>query len=397
MGLDIHSTITIAAVLSLMTAASLSYTLQDYPPSQRPSLRLWIASNGLMPVAWCMYGLRGSIPDLWAIVLANALLGLSYSIQLHALRRFVGLASRPLPTYAPVAFVVLAEVAFTYVIPSLRMRTVSVSLVLAIVFIMSVVVLLKSGRPRGRGKLLTAIALLLPAIVLIVRSAYEGLRTQALQSAFAISPMQTLVFGLATFLPIIATLGFVSMCNDRLHRELLLQAMRDPLTGIGNRRALDEAADIAIPVARRHQRPLAVLLADADHFKLVNDRFGHAAGDAALQALVAALQAGLRPGDVLGRLGGEEFAVILPDTDQAQAYSVAERLRIAVEAIHFTIQHEQVPLRVSIGIALLEAGDDLVTLLRRADQAMYFAKRSGRNCVIGPEQMRRATRAPAAG
>ncbi len=388
MGLDVHSAITISAMLSLMMAASLLYTLRDHPPMQRPSLRLWIASMGLQPVAWTLYGMRGTNPDMLSIVLANAMLALSYAYQLQALRLFTGRADRPVLVYASVVLVTIAELVFTFVLPSMRMRTVTVSQLMAILFVLSVFVLLRGPRPYPRSHLLTAASLLLPAVVLSVRSAYEGLRAETLASAFAVTPMQTMVFGMAAFMPIIATLGFVSMCNDRLNQELVRQAMLDPLTGISNRRALDAAADRAIAVARRHARGLAVLLVDADHFKQVNDRHGHGAGDSALQALVAALQAELRPSDLLGRLGGEEFVVILPESDEEPAHGAAERLREAVAAIDFSIQREKVPLRVSIGIALLEDGDDLVTLLRRADHAMYVAKRSGRNCVVGPRQLR---------
>ncbi|HTA65386.1 MAG TPA: GGDEF domain-containing protein, partial [Xanthomonadaceae bacterium] len=364
------------------------FTLHDYPTSQRPGLRLWIASMGLQPVAWVLYGLRGQIPDLYSIVVANAALSLSYALQLHSLRRFVGRADRLALVYAPVPLVAASEILFTFVYPSPRMRLVSVSLLIAVSFFMSVTALLRGGGPRRRSNLLTAISLLFPALVLVVRSVYEGLRHDALTSPFTVTPMQAAVFGMASFLPIVATLGFVSMCNDRLNQELVRQAMLDPLTGISNRRALDESAADAIAVARRHDRDLAVLLVDADHFKQINDRYGHGAGDAALQALVAMLQASLRPGDLLGRLGGEEFAVVLPDSDEAGAFRAAERLRNEVAATQFAIQREPVPLRVSIGIALLEGDDDLVTMLRRADQAMYVAKRSGRNRVVGPRQMR---------
>jgi diguanylate cyclase (GGDEF)-like protein len=387
MGLDIHSAITISAVLSLMMAVSLLYTLHDYPAEQRPSLRLWIASMGLQPMAWILYGLRGAIPDLFAIVIANAVLALTYAFQLQAVRVFVGRPNRPALVYTPVVLVAVIEMVFTYGFPSIRMRTVWASLLIAIPFFLSARALLSGSRPHRRSNVLTAATLLFPAVVLVLRAAYEGLRSGTLASAFAVTPMQALVFGMAGFLPIIATLGFVSMCNDRLHQELLRQAMLDPLTGISNRRALDESSAGAIAIARRHARDLAVLLVDADHFKQINDRHGHGAGDAALRALVAALQATLRPGDLLGRLGGEEFIVILPETDEARAHAAAERLRDAVASVEFSIQHEQLPLRVSIGIALLEPDDDLVTLLRRADQAMYVAKRSGRNCVVGPRQM----------
>lgn len=394
MELDIRSAITISAVLSLMMGLSLFYTLHDYPAAQRPGLRLWIASMAVQPFGWVLYGLRGGIPDAYAIVLANALLALSYACQLQAIRVFVGRPRRILRVCMPVVLLVLVEIAFTFAWPSMRLRTVCASLLLAMPFVLASAALLRGVRPYPRSHLLTAASLLLPAVVLVLRAVYEGLRTGTLASPFTATPMQAMVFGMAAFLPIIATLGFASMCNDRLNKELVRQAMLDPLTGISNRRALDVSAEAAIAVARRHRRALAVLLVDADHFKQVNDRHGHGAGDSALQALVVALQESLRPGDLLGRLGGEEFIVILPENDETRAFQAAERLRLAVEATDFTVQHEKIALRVSVGIAVLAESDDLVTLLRRADHAMYVAKRSGRNCVIGPRQMEHMPRIP---
>src|SRR5450432_783690 len=146
MGLDIHSAITISAVLSLMMAVSLLYTLHDYPAQQRPSLRLWIASMGLQPVAWVLYGMRGAIPDLFAIVIANTVLILTYAFQLQAVRRFVGRSNRPMLVYTPVVLVAAVEIVFTYAYPSIRMRTVWASLLIAIPFFLSAHALLSGSR-----------------------------------------------------------------------------------------------------------------------------------------------------------------------------------------------------------------------------------------------------------
>ena len=387
MGVDVHSAITISALLALLMGISLRYALQDYSPMLWPSMRLWIFGTLLQPIAWVLYGLRGQMTDLVTIVLANALLSLSFARLLQAVRLFVGRPGNAALIYLPVLLVALAEIVFTYVVPGIRMRVVSVSLLLALQFALTVAALL-DGSLRRRSYLLTAAAFALPACVLIVRAVYEGLRVHSLSSAFASTPMQSAVFGIAAFLPVISTLGFVLMCNDRLNRELVRQASLDPLTGISNRRALGEAAERAIAAASRNGHGLAVLLVDADHFKRINDEYGHAAGDSALKMLVEALCSVLRREDLFGRLGGEEFVVVLPEADPASARYAAERLRQAVERTEFVIQRTTVPLYVSIGIALYQSGhDDFATLLRRADQAMYAAKRAGRNCVAGPDDL----------
>lgn len=385
MGIDIHSAVTISAVLSLLMGVSLRYVLHDYPPALWPSMQLWIFGTFLQPIGWVLYGLRGEVSDLIAIVLSNAVLSLGFAKLFQALRVFVGRPASAVLIYAPVALIALAEIVFTFVVPSIRMRVVSVSALIALQLATAAATLLRGPLLRRRSHILTGIGFLLPAGILAFRTLYEGLRADILASAFAPTPMQIAVFGVAAFLPAISTFGFVLMCNDRLNLELVRQAMLDPLTGISNRRALVDAAQRAVAVARRHGHCVAVLLVDADHFKDINDDYGHGAGDAALQMLVVALRSQLRPEDLFGRLGGEEFVVVLPDADEVVALAAAERLRQAVETANFVVGRDWVPLRVSIGIALSESDhDDFAGLLRRADQAMYLAKRAGRNRVVGP-------------
>jgi diguanylate cyclase (GGDEF)-like protein len=115
--------------------------------------------------------------------------------------------------------------------------------------------------------------------------------------------------------------------------------------------------------------------------------YGHEVGDEALQMIAATLQCTLRSEDLLGRLGGEEFVVVLPDADEAAAMVSAERLRHAIEAAEFKAWHRRIPLYVSVGVAVIDDGDDFACLLRRADQAMYAAKRAGRNRVVGPANL----------
>jgi diguanylate cyclase (GGDEF)-like protein len=193
-------------------------------------------------------------------------------------------------------------------------------------------------------------------------------------------------------MPVLASFGFVLMCNDRSQADLERLAATDPLTGVLNRRMLEELVAGQLADARRHLRPLSVLLIDADHFKAINDEFGHEAGDHALRALVGAVRPQLRPNDLIGRLGGEEFVVVLGATQAPEAMQVAERLRAAVAALPLLVGGRHVALSVSIGVATQEAQepDDFGALLRCADGAMYAAKRAGRNCVRACERARRA-------
>jgi diguanylate cyclase (GGDEF)-like protein len=165
----------------------------------------------------------------------------------------------------------------------------------------------------------------------------------------------------------------------RLERQLREQANTDGLTGLLLRNRFLELARLALSDIRRQQRPVCMLFLDADHFKQLNDDYGHAAGDAALIALAAALRAQMRLNDLIGRIGGEEFAILLPGLDLQQASQRAEQLRLAVRAI----LRPDGPLTVSIGVAECDhAGENTESLLARADLAMRQAKHDGRDRIV---------------
>ncbi len=177
-------------------------------------------------------------------------------------------------------------------------------------------------------------------------------------------------------------------------------ATTDMLTGLSNRRAFHETAMAAVALAHRQRRPLAALMIDADHFKTINDQHGHDVGDVVLVALADTLRRQARPGDLLARLGGEEFALIMPATDDVDAAVMAERIRLAVEATPVLTRAGHLRLTASVGVAAL--GPTMTTLdqlLHGADQALYRAKRDGRNLVrvAGCHPLPSAEMRPAAG
>jgi len=167
-------------------------------------------------------------------------------------------------------------------------------------------------------------------------------------------------------------------------RRLETQLFEDPLTGIYNRRFLLSQLVALASGARRHERPMAVAMVDLDEFKAVNDRHGHDVGDAVLVGAGEALQRSLRAEDVLGRLGGEEFLALLPDTDANAAAIAAERLRAAVAGAELPA-----PVTASVGWAVLQEGEEPRELVQRADAALYAAKAAGRDCVRGPATLPR--------
>ena len=170
--------------------------------------------------------------------------------------------------------------------------------------------------------------------------------------------------------------------RERLQREALVLAHTDPLTGIANRRHFFEMAEHELTRTHRYGGPLAAMVLDIDHFKDVNDSHGHAVGDVALASVARACSAVLRATDLFGRIGGEEFAVLLPQTDVPGAAVLAERLRQAIADVRIDAPAGHVRLTATIGVSgWLEADDHLDGLLGRADQALYEGKNKGRNQV----------------
>jgi diguanylate cyclase (GGDEF)-like protein len=157
-------------------------------------------------------------------------------------------------------------------------------------------------------------------------------------------------------------------------------ATTDELTGLRNRRAFLAALEVEIARVKRSGGSMAVALIDLDHFKRINDRFGHQGGDEALRKFADVCTQAVRVADTLGRLGGEEFALLMPDTDQIQSGIAAERLREAIARRHFVLPSGALaPVTVSIGVAHYKAGETADQLLLRADEALYEAKHAGRN------------------
>jgi diguanylate cyclase (GGDEF)-like protein len=172
----------------------------------------------------------------------------------------------------------------------------------------------------------------------------------------------------------------------RYHEEVYQLATHDALSELCNRRHFSELADKEIARALRHRRSLALMIADLDHFKRINDSLGHVAGDAVLRQFSAILRSHVRSDDIAARIGGEEFAVLLPETAIEEAQALAERLRETVSAVEFQAGDEILRVTVSAGIALLSAGRaSRSDLMRAADRALYRAKDEGRNRVCVEE------------
>lgn len=182
---------------------------------------------------------------------------------------------------------------------------------------------------------------------------------------------------------IMVNVTMIKVVVNDLIAELKSTADHDVLTGVFNRRFVMHMLHLEIERTLRTARPLSCIVLDTDHFKLINDRYGHDAGDVALQHVCQVLTQGLRITDTLGRQGGEEFMLICPDTPHATAIDVAERLRLALQSHPLEIEGNSLVLTASFGVGTLRPEDTLESLLKKSDLALYRSKRLGRNRVSG--------------
>ncbi|HEQ71553.1 MAG TPA: GGDEF domain-containing protein, partial [Spirochaetia bacterium] len=167
----------------------------------------------------------------------------------------------------------------------------------------------------------------------------------------------------------------------KLKKELEKIAMYDTLSGLLNRLSLFNRLDIEIERAMRAMFPLSGIMLDIDHFKLINDNFGHQCGDLVIREIGERLRNQLRKYDYAGRYGGEEFFIILPNTNLSQAETIGERFRKEIEKSKFICGDEEIAITVSLGISQYRASESREKWIDRADKAMYKAKQMGRNCV----------------
>lgn len=236
----------------------------------------------------------------------------------------------------------------------------------------------------GQGKCFLLAGVALAMATLLIQTGAAWAVPMDMQATHASIQVQTLVFSLACVAMVVSSFGLAVMQKERSDADNLALAFSDDLTGLYNRRYVRHALEQQIAQARRLQQPLSLLIVDVDFFKRINDAYGHLCGDQVLRELADCLKAQLRAGDIACRWGGEEFMVILPQTDAPGASALAERVRTAVQKNRFVTSDGGVhPITVSIGLHALNCRGpvDGQTMVATADKALYLAKNSGRNRV----------------
>ena len=382
MQFDLATAMIMNSVLTLGVGLSLAVTVSRYPDQLRRAMHVWIGGMLLQIPVFLMFGLNGALPGAAAIVLANALFALAYAEMARAVRVFAGGDARNTRTeLILIAALIAIPIVFGFVVPSPRWRLGLGAPLLAFLSLGVARAVLARGGTLRAADYLTGGLFIACAIPMLARACIElsGLG-ESLETARTIA--RNLFFLTGSGLPMIGTIGFLLMCNDRINEELSRLAMLDPLTGVFNRRTFETHAQNAIEHAQRNGLALSLLAVDIDHFKRVNDEFGHEGGDLALQRVVELLQQNLSEAEILSRIGGEEFAVLIPGADETAASTTAERLRRHLECSTVNVDGRELTLHISAGVATLASGmDNLSALLRAADRALYAAKRAGRNRI----------------
>jgi diguanylate cyclase (GGDEF)-like protein len=382
---------TLSVVLMLVSIVlSITLLLVWRTRKTYPGFGLWAAGNSAYAVGFLLIALRGHIPDLLSVILANALLLSATALFLDGICRFRGFPSCRNLSVSLVAIPVLIVTYYTLVDNNMMVRIVIFSIFSTALFGLAAWRLIRSAPPDMRFPFwFTGSTFAIYGLVMFSRIFLTAF-SDHFDNLFTPNIIQTLTFLVPVLLGILWTFGFVMLNSERLERDLKdahagleRQATTDYLTGIANLRRFSEAGKQEIQRARRYGRPLAVLMLDLDHFKQVNDTYGHAVGDGVLVSIAATFRSVLRDIDVYGRLGGEEFAILLPETDMVGGRMTAERLRLAIAETWVSENDVTLHVTVSIGVAVLSANDaGLDAVLKRADDAMYEAKRAGRNRVM---------------
>ena len=324
--------------------------------------------------------LRGTIPDFWSIIVGNALLTAAYGILWGGARKLDGKnVSIPLALMGVVFWLIACSISPIYARPEARA---TVMAAIGIVYTLLVVFELWRGRGEEAWRWPIMVLLLAHAAAIPIHIPLAGAWTHPDPSDPSDLDLLTFAIFEGAFVCICAAYLFGGLAKDRIAARYRHASFTDPLTGIANRRGFSHRGERLLMRARFAREPMALILFDLDRFKSINHRYGHITGDEVLVSFCRLATSHLRPNDLFGRIGGEEFASLVPNTGRHDALWVAERVRKAFEASFHTTGQYAFSSTVSVGVAIFDdVQSDLNALLSAADQELYRAKALGRNRV----------------
>lgn len=350
-------------------------------PESIKGFRTWGFALLIGTIAAAMLAARDIIPDLLSVVLGNGLLALSISVMIAAIATF---HSHPIPWRLSglcVLFVVLAMIYSLMPEQSQKLRTIIASTANMVLIGMGAWIAFKGSGVRkpqfgiyftgGCFVVMTMVCFTRLVTLLLSNEGYAGLLSE--------SPMQRIYLASYSLNVLLVSVGFSIMGHEKLVENYQVLAGHDELTGLYNRRHFTGAAEPEVQRAGRYHRDISLILIDIDHFKSINDTYGHQAGDAVIKDMAEVMRQNFREADLFGRYGGEEFIALLPETQMLEAEVIAERIRSMINQRCITFEQNDIGYSASIGITQGQPGMLLDQLVGQADKALYQAKNNGRD------------------
>ncbi|MES9970549.1 MAG: GGDEF domain-containing protein [Candidatus Thiodiazotropha sp.] len=377
--LDIPTLYFVSVITNVaMTMAVMIVALRQFIPGLSQLAWGLVANTGY----YLVLGAKGKIPDLLAIGLGNTLGALALVLILQAVLNWRRARLPPILYLTPVVLMLAVSLIF---VDDRETRLILASFILCYQIALILWALHRPGNKIvGRGRMIMAITLMVGMATMAYRGMALWFGWHEVTPFQSRDSLNTLFYMINYLGMIFLAFGFVlgsveqsAEVNRRIARE-------DPLTGLANRRALFEAMDRLFALAEAAGQPLSLMIIDVDHFKQVNDRFGHQVGDAVLQQVAKTIKQRLRSNDIVGRIGGEEFLAVLPDTPPNGAMHIAEELRQTLAAKPVLQEGHEIEVTISIGLYCSErllTAETPDAMIATADEALYRAKTKGRNRI----------------
>jgi diguanylate cyclase (GGDEF)-like protein len=382
MKLDMHTMLVMIAILSFLF--SILLVLADMHARGIAGLKHWALASLTLSLGFGIAYGHFSSDSRWAIVIGSGFVILGSGLQWVGIQAFKGQALQWRLLALLVVLAILLNIWLNVIQPNINMRVLLNSAIFCgLNIICAKALFIQIPQPERTAHWLTGASFALLATIHAVRGLSVILFPEMDFGLNKQVPINPLIFFTGAITQLFITFGFILMVNYRLSAELETLASTDPLTGAWNRRSLENEFKRLLARSQRNQETLTIMMLDVDHFKAINDQFGHLVGDEVLRNLIADVKTYIRGDDYLARYGGEEFCLLLPATDEEEAIFLAERLRQFFAQRQFIWQGISVTNTVSIGVASTsKTGLNYNALLEAADKALYQAKQTGRNKVV---------------
>lgn len=383
MNLDVRSMIVMIAPLNLLFFGLL--ILAGLHAGKVRGIRHWAVGSLFIGLALSSpYFLYVPPYNSLIIIFVSALLAAGFGLQFNGIQAFkTGQCNKYIP-WALAGLLFIQNIWFVALHPDVNARIAANSLAYSLInAVCACALFIRIEQPLRTAYWFTGASFAIFAAVLLARAVIVFFVPANGYGIYSQSPVNSVTFFIGSLTEMCVTFGFVLMLNYRLATELHKLASSDALTGAFNRRSLEQEAARLSARCIRTGDTLSIMMIDVDHFKSINDRYGHPVGDEVLRYLAAMVQKTIRNGDYFARYGGEEFCILLPSTFEKEAWILAERLCQTYAAMTMEFGSEVLRSTVSIGVSdSIHAGLDITSMIAAADQAMYCAKQEGRNRVV---------------